>query len=943
VGSRHAGAQGGRAGVFGREPECARIEQLLDRAPFGPVGIAIEGAPGIGKTSVWRHAVEAALARGYRVMHAAPSEADAALAFSGLGDLFDGLAGDSWAGLPGPQRRALGAALFVSDAGEAPADLDALPRAVLGVLRRLADESTVMLAIDDEQWLDRASARVVAFALRRIRDEQIGLLLSRRAGSDGALWPELFDGFRAGIEVIELAGLDRAATHRLLATSPDRKISQRLLERVHGVSGGNPLYALAIGAELDSTDGDARQLDQVPIPRTISDAIAQRLEHVRADAEAPLFAVAALADPTVTLLRAALDEFDAAKLEAAVRAGVIQITGEHIRFSHPLLASVHYASVPVPQRRELHRRLARMVTDPEERARHLALGAQTPDDDIAREIEIAGALAARRGAPESAAELLEHAIRLTPSHQREARWSRTIAAAEQHSRANDHQRVAQLLETLLLERPSRQISARARFLLGRSRTDDYEFVASMLDQALVDAGDDDQLRTEIEVVYVNSAVNLCDYRGMLRHAEAAVVSAERLGEPGPLASALAAMGAALHHCGRGVQHDLFTRAIELERSEPRSNFMFYLPSAVYGAALRIDDDLDAARPLLEQAVNRLRQAGEDSELTPMLMRLSRLEWSAGNPFASERLLAEAADSAAQQGDDEMNSWVAALRGDIAASRGQLDHARRHVEEVLTLASRTGDLQEQRDGFLSLANIELWSGRPEAAHELLAPRRREVIEHGSWYVSERMPYLWSSDIEALIALNRLDEAQQVLGDFLERATAYQNPHAVAIAWRCEGLVLAARGDLGRAIDALDIALAEHARRCLPLELGRTLLEKGSVERRAKHKTAAKETLERALSVLEPLGAEIWAARARDELGRVGLRRAVVSEGLTPAQERVAHLAAAGSTNREIAQTLYMSGRTVEAHLTKIYRELGIRSRAQLAAALSSTARTGNGDP
>ena len=135
-----------------------------------------------------------------------------------------------------------------------------------------------------------------------------------------------------------------------------------------------------------------------------------------------------------------------------------------------------------------------------------------------------------------------------------------------------------------------------------------------------------------------------------------------------------------------------------------------------------------------------------------------------------------------------------------------------------------------------------------------------------------------------------------------------------------------------------ALVQHAGRPLPLEIGRTLLEKGSIERRAKRKTAAKQTLEQALAVLEPLDAAIWVARARDELGRIGLRRAAITEELTPAQSRVAELAAADSTNHEIAHTLYMSERTVEAHLTKIYRELGIRSRAQLGSALAATATT-----
>jgi DNA-binding CsgD family transcriptional regulator len=513
------------------------------------------------------------------------------------------------------------------------------------------------------------------------------------------------------------------------------------------------------------------------------------------------------------------------------------------------------------------------------------------------------------------------------------RWGRTIAAAEQHARANDRRQVAELLARLLLEQPSREIRARAEFELARAGTDDYGVVAAMLDQALVDAGDDHRLRAEIEVAYVNSSSNLGEYEGSVRHAEAAVASAERLDEPGPLATALSALGSAWFHCGRGIRHDLFARAIELERSAPRPISTYCLPSAGYGATLRLDDDLDAARPLLEQATDRLRRLGDDSMLIGMLWRLAYLEWSAGNPVACERWLAEAADRAAQHDDAEMNSWVAELRGTIAASRGQFDQARRHAEAQRTLADRNRDLQAQREARVLLANIELWSGRPEAAHELLAPQRRWLIQHGPWHVSAALIHLWSSDIEALIALHRLDDAQQVLDDFLERTTAYPNPHALAVARRCEGLVLAARGDVERAIETLDVAVAEHARRCLPLELGRTLLEKGSIERRAKRKTATKQTLEQALALLEPLDAAIWASRARDELGRIGLRRPAVSEGLTPAQTRVAELAWEGLSNQEIADAIHTSTRTVESHLTKIYREYRVRSRAQLVAALA----------
>ena len=306
--------------VFGREPERARIEQLLDRASLDPVAILIEGDAGIGKTTVWRDAVEAARGRGYAVLEAAPAEADTALGFSGLGDLFDGLAAEALASLPDPQRRALGAALFLSDASEGPTEVEALPRAVLGLLRRLSAEATLVIAIDDEQWLDRASGRVLAFALRRIRDERICVLLSRRIWSEGPLWPALRDGFTAETDVVELSGVDVATTRRLLGGVLDSRIPRRVVERVHEVSGGNPLYVLALGEELQRAQGEPEAWRELPIPTTLADAIARRLEQVRAGSEAPLFAVAALSAPTVGLLGEALDGFRIGDLDEAVRA-----------------------------------------------------------------------------------------------------------------------------------------------------------------------------------------------------------------------------------------------------------------------------------------------------------------------------------------------------------------------------------------------------------------------------------------------------------------------------------------------------------------------------------------------------------------------------------------------------------------------------------------------
>ena len=332
---------------------------MLDRASNGAAGLALEGEPGIGKTTLWRDAVASAGRRGFGVIATAPAEPDAALAFAGLGDLFDGLPETTLDRLPDPQRRALAAALFVCDTAAAPADPQALPRAVLTVVRGLAAEAPLLVAIDDEQWLDRASARVLAFALCRLRDEPVCVLLTRRPQSDGALWPELARGFGGqGLPAKVLGPLDMSAIHELLAQELNQLIARPLLRRIYEASAGNPLYAVAIARELQASGIDVAGDHELPIPRTLADAVDQRLDRLDARAADPLYVVAALADPSIALLQAVLPEFALSDLESAERAGVVELAGDRVRFTHPLLASAQYSRVAPARRRELHRLLA---------------------------------------------------------------------------------------------------------------------------------------------------------------------------------------------------------------------------------------------------------------------------------------------------------------------------------------------------------------------------------------------------------------------------------------------------------------------------------------------------------------------------------------------------------------------------------------------------------
>ncbi|HUA48645.1 MAG TPA: AAA family ATPase [Solirubrobacteraceae bacterium] len=916
--------------MFGRDAERGQIEWVLDAAVGGPAGLALEGAPGIGKTTLWRAAVQSARGRGYRVLTTAPGEPDAVLAFAGLGDLFDGAVPEFAADLPGPQREALAGALSLDRAPEGAAESTALPRAILTMVRRLAQNGPMVLAIDDEQWLDRASARVLAFALCRLRKEPVCVLLTRRVESDGALWPELARNFGSdGLKNLTVAPLDLGTLDALLRARLGRTIPRPVLRRVHATSGGNPLFALAIARELDASGS---RPDDIPIPRTLSEAMHQRLRGIDDRAHDPLLTIAAVSQPTLLTLQAVLPEFRLSDLDSTVRAEIIEVSGECFRFTHPLLASTHYASAPAAKRRELHRVLADVLDDEEERARHLALGAEAPDRQIALALEQAADLATARGAPEAAALLLEDAARLTPIDTVEARWSRTIAAAERHLAGGNAARAREVLEALMPELPTGPVRARALRQLASTQPDDGAVMEAMLEQALAEAGDHHRLQAEIETSLSVLCSNRTKFAAMVGHADRALAAAERVEDPGLLARALTEHEAVACITGRAVDFDNLRRAIELE--DPSMATTWFSPSGTLAEILFWSDDHEAGRPGLEKAVERARERGEEYDYAALLHALAMLEWYAGNCEVAERYCATVDAAIREQGMRTLDSWLAWSDSLFAAGRGDLEQARTLARDAIELAERNADPLLASNPMTVLAMVELWTGSPACAHELLGPVRESFLADGFGQLGSLFLGLWWCDIEALIALGQLDEAQLVVDDLRSRAGTYANPNAIAIGERCRGLLLAARGDVPAAISALEAALPEHARRPLAPEIARTLLELGTLQRRAKQKNAAKQTLERALAIFEPMGAQMWVDRTRDELSRIGLRRASVSEGLTPAQMRVAELVVDGLSNREIASALYMSRSSVEAHLTKVYREYGVRSRAQLVAALSS---------
>ena len=353
--------------------------------------------------------------------------------------------------------------------------------------------------------------------------------------------------------------------------------------------------------------------------------------------------------------------------------------------------------------------------------------------------------------------------------------------------------------------------------------------------------------------------NRGDHAAGLEHAAAAVRRAEQSGDQGLLCAALAAQGVGAFFHGEGIQHEVMAHAVALEEHAGQMP-AYHRPSTALGCQLFWSDDLDAARPLLESSLAVAARQGDEFDRVGLLFHLAHLEWEAGNEDVAERLTREEIEANRQLGDDQGESYALWLQAFVAARHGDLDEARERGNDAIEVAGRIGDHFILAFSTEIVAAVELWTGEPGAAHERVAPLREAMVGGGAGFVGSLTLPLWWLDIEALIAIGRLEEAGAVLDDLLQRAGRASNPNALAIAYRCKGLLLAAHDDAHSAIELMDAALAEHARRPLPLELGRTLLETG-------HAAAAGEAQKRRQAVV---GAGVGRARtaARQHLGQPG---------------------------------------------------------------------------
>ena len=897
--------------IVGRQEELATLHAFIDEAHEGPAALVIEGDAGIGKSTLWLAGVEHAHAHGLRVLSSRPAEAERGLAHVGLGDLFDDVLDEVLPALSVPRRRALEVALLREQASDDPVDHRALAVAVGGLLQLLSERESILIAVDDIQWLDPSSLDALAFALRRL-DANVRLLLARRL-IDGGRPSGLEQAIGAErIQRLPLGPLSVGALHQFLRDRLDRSFPRQTLLRIHERSGGNPFFALELARVLDA---DIDPLEPLPVPATLEELVRARISGLPASTWDALALASALGTTSESFLERAGVAPDA--LDPAAAALVIEREKGMIRFAHPLLSSVLYADLG-EERQSVHGRIARIVEDPLLRARHLALATDTPDAGVASELDGAASLATGRGATAVAAELAEQALRLTPPEAREDRHRRALAAARAHQAAGEWTRARTIATNLLAETEIGSLRAEGLVLLAELES--VERAAVLLEEALDEAASRPALQAAIQTRLANATSFRKGFARARDHARAALELADDLDDDALRVGALTMLAELGDIVGDAGAPALAARAHDLATTVGDPKLLREATAAVahvLSSAARFDD----ARVMLER---EYQEWHERDELwgAEVLWSLSWIELAAGRWELAADYASRARDVSVQYGLEVPQNYLPIAW--IAVHRGQLDLAREHSERALALAEEQLGLHPPYHlAILGLA--ALWSGDAAMGAVWLGKADRQAANLGWVEPSNR---LWSGDyVEALLELDRIDDAVQVLDAWEDDAVRLGRDWVLAHVTRGRGLVAAAEGDVDQAASLLEQAVVRHEDTGDPFGRARALLALGVVRRRTRQKRAARDAIGAALDVFEQLGAATWVEKARAEIGSIGGRRR--EEGLTAAERRVAVLVAKGGTNREVAAALFLGERTVASHLTHIYAKLGVRSRTELA--------------
>ncbi|HEX3290534.1 MAG TPA: AAA family ATPase [Gaiella sp.] len=918
------------SGVVGRDAELAVVRGFLASIPEGTIALVLAGDAGVGKTTLWEAGVANADARGFRVLVARPAESETALSFSGIGDLLDPVLDTALASVPAAQRRALSRALVLGDDEGPPPDPHAIGLALLNSLRALAAEEPVVVAIDDVQWLDTASAGGLTYAARRLRSERIGLLLSRRSGLESPLFGELGRSLRADrVASLDVGPLDASALHQVVQSHLGVVLPRPRLEEVCEASGGNPFYALEIVRMLQrsgvSLDGGRR----LPVPESLRELVHGRVLALPPQTRDFLLAAAAHAHPTVDAAESASGVGREVGLPPALEMHVVELDGSRIRFTHPLLAAGAYETADRTRRMEIHARLAGIVQDPETRAWHLAASVEAPDATVAEALELAAFHARGRGALRSAALMLERSRDMTPTERTTEALRRAVAAASIHFESGDSRRAEAQLRELIAPLPAGVRRARAMVVLARIRL--YEApaeAAELFAQVIEEAHDDGPtLAVAHEGAAACSLWLFERFDQGLRHSEVAWALAEEIGDDALSADVLMTRLSGEAVLGRTTAQATAVRAEALQESAADRRVLDQ-PLVSVAEYWRWADRHEPSRAVLLELLRTAHDRGDENAPPFLLFLLGDVERLMGSLTTALEHASRGREAAEQSGQPLLERLNLALEALVHAELGQPDAARHAAEQAL---AQVPDHYPRLIALEALGHLAL---AREAAAEAVAHLESCLQFARTEAITEPGVTRFAIDlVEALTAVGRRDDAADLLAWYEDGAQRLDRASARANCLRCRGLLAAEARDLEAALAHYEEALTWHDRAEIPLDRGRTLLALGVTQRRARRRREARATLEAALAIFERIGAALWLERARAELLRIS-GRAPTAGALTPAEERVALLVAEGKTNREVAAALFLSDRTVEGHLSRIFGKLGLRHRGELARALAA---------
>jgi DNA-binding CsgD family transcriptional regulator len=907
--------------LLGRDVERAQIDAFW---AGDATTLCLTGEAGIGKTVLWAAALDSVRCRGWRVLRAVPAEAECDLPYAVLGDLFGPALDDRSLTLPLPQRRALEVALLRRPANGARADPRGVALATTSVLGAVAAAGPTVVAVDDWQWADRSSADALLFALRRVPTARA--LLTVRTGEPGTRG---LDPGRDAV-VLHLGPLTEADTSRLLLSALGSQASPMVARRLHGAARGNPLHALELGRSLRRRW--PWTADSVVPPAELADLVRERVAQLPDDARDLLLWVSAMSRPTTSLLARARGDVDE-PLRRCVEAGLLRNDGDRLWFTHPLYATICYRQAAPAQRARVHARLAEVVTDPERHGRHRAHATSGPDAGVAADLDLAARHAHGRGAPHTAAELAELARTLTPPGDGAAQARRTRTVAQYLLEAGEPASARRTLERLLAEQPHGPDRARTLIALALVVYED-EGVAAMrttVHEALDEARGDPDATAEAQLTLSWAQLPAVE---AVQYAEAALARFEELDEagtadPGLLADALRQVATARWQLGRGVSPELTTRATELEALGDRRPPVAWRARACYAECVKYLDGFAEADELLAECEELAEREGDLSSIPDLAGHRSELAlWLGRWPEAlahAERAL-ETATLSEQGGRIGFSRY---FRAQVDAHRGDLARACADAAAVIDDGLAADDPWRVALARGTLGFVALSCGDPLTA-------RRELGDVDDFFsaspvLAEPRQWRYLGDyVEALVRSGDLDAAADRLDRMTTWATGLGTPSALAALDRATGMLFDGRGDLARALEHLAGAASAYARLPLPFEQARTGLRLGSALRRARRRREARTVLAQALEGFQALGAPRWCEQVEVELGRLG-GRAASAGTLTTSETRVAELVARGLSNKEVAAVLVVTPRTVEAHLTRIYAKLGVRSRVELARA------------